>query len=612
MLRWAWRQLTSMRTALFLLLLLAVGGGARVGVPAARRRRRRAVDALPGRPPRRWRRGWTGSACSTSTPRPGSPRSTCCCSSRWSAASCPAPACTWRAMRAAPAARARAAEPAARARSGRGRRRRGRRGAAAAARRCCGAGGTASRSATAGRLRRARLPARDRQPGVPRRAARRARRRGRRLAVRLPGPVLVVDGHGFANTLSAVRHLRPRHAGSTTPTCRRSRSTLDDLNVAFETEAAGNQFAAPRDFEAAVTVRDEPGAEPSRSTIRVNSRCRCRAPTCTCSGNGYAPVITVRDGDGAWWRPARCRSCRRDASTPRPAWSRCSDATRSSGCRASSCPRADMDPERGPVSVFPDALDPALVLHRLVRRPRPGRRAPAVGVRARHHRHDAADRRRRHAVRRRARHGESVDLPDGGQVTFDGSTGSRRSTSGTTRRRSGPSGSRAARDGRPGRLAVRPAPAGVGAGRPPRGGAGPTRERGRTVVEVAALARSEDPRLQTEVQQLAAQLRERLAVSTRADPGSRSVMSVDTTLAQLSNVLVYSAMAAYAGALLGYAVDLSGRGRRPGRGRHRAGADRCSSGRGAPAEVPGAAPPGAAAASRPRRDGPRRRDRASR
>jgi len=37
-------------------------------------------------------------------------------------------------------------------------------------------------------------------------------------------------------------------------------------------------------------------------------------------------------------------------------------------------------------------------------------------------------------------------------------------------------------------------------------------------------------------------------------------MSVDTTLAQLSNALVYSSMAAYTGALLGYAVDLSGRG----------------------------------------------------
>ena len=32
--------------------------------------------------------GTTGSRCSTSSPRPGSRRSTCCCSSRWSAASC--------------------------------------------------------------------------------------------------------------------------------------------------------------------------------------------------------------------------------------------------------------------------------------------------------------------------------------------------------------------------------------------------------------------------------------------------------------------------------------------------------------------------------------------
>ncbi|GAB4068164.1 c-type cytochrome biogenesis protein CcsB [Angustibacter speluncae] len=40
-------------------------------------------------------------------------------------------------------------------------------------------------------------------------------------------------------------------------------------------------------------------------------------------------------------------------------------------------------------------------------------------------------------------------------------------------------------------------------------------------------------------------------------------MSVDTTLAQMSNVLVYSSMAAYSVALVGYAADLSGRGARP-------------------------------------------------
>ncbi len=42
-------------------------------------------------------------------------------------------------------------------------------------------------------------------------------------------------------------------------------------------------------------------------------------------------------------------------------------------------------------------------------------------------------------------------------------------------------------------------------------------------------------------------------------------MSVDTTLAQVSNVLVYSSMAAYSGALLGYATDLSSRGGRSAR-----------------------------------------------
>ncbi len=37
-------------------------------------------------------------------------------------------------------------------------------------------------------------------------------------------------------------------------------------------------------------------------------------------------------------------------------------------------------------------------------------------------------------------------------------------------------------------------------------------------------------------------------------------VSVNTTLAEVSNVLVYSSMTVYAGALVAYAVDLSGKG----------------------------------------------------
>ncbi len=61
-----------------------------LGHPAARHRRVQGRDLPAGRtaPPAR---GWTGSARSRSTARSGSRRSTCCCSSRSSAASCPAP-----------------------------------------------------------------------------------------------------------------------------------------------------------------------------------------------------------------------------------------------------------------------------------------------------------------------------------------------------------------------------------------------------------------------------------------------------------------------------------------------------------------------------------------
>jgi cytochrome c biogenesis protein len=77
-LRWAWRQLTSMRTALVLLLFLAIAA-----VPGSLFPQRSAdpngviqwerdnPDVFPS--PMR-------SACSTCTCRRGSPRSICCCS----------------------------------------------------------------------------------------------------------------------------------------------------------------------------------------------------------------------------------------------------------------------------------------------------------------------------------------------------------------------------------------------------------------------------------------------------------------------------------------------------------------------------------------------------
>ena len=103
LLRWAWRQLTSMRIALILLLLLALAAVPGSVIPQERRRLAQGL-AVEGRSTRRSPRSTRSSGSSTSTARRGSPRSTCCSSSRWSAASCRAPSSTPAALRAQPPA----------------------------------------------------------------------------------------------------------------------------------------------------------------------------------------------------------------------------------------------------------------------------------------------------------------------------------------------------------------------------------------------------------------------------------------------------------------------------------------------------------------------------
>ena len=240
----------------------------------------RGVDATRGRrgtspTTRRCRRGSTGSGCSTSTPRRGSRRSTCCCSSRWSG--CIAAA--------HPGAPGRRCERARRARRARLERMPAHAAAeveadeadvvlAAARGSCCGA-------ATGRYPRRAFL--RRRRVGAERGYLRETGNLVFHLA--LVGLLVAVavgslygyrgqfdphDGHGLRQHASRSTTPSTRAPGSTPSDLPPFPLTLDDLTVAFETEAGGNQFAAPRDFSADVTVVDDPGAEPRAATIRVN------------------------------------------------------------------------------------------------------------------------------------------------------------------------------------------------------------------------------------------------------------------------------------------------------------------------------------------------------
>ena len=264
---------------------------------------------------RRSRRCSTGSACSTSTPRRGSPRSTCCCSSRWSAASCRARGVHLREHRARrpPARRAglerlpEHAQP----------RRRRRRPATSLA--------AARQALRRGRFRRdehegGSVAAEkgylqgDRQPGLPRRAAAPAGRR-RPAICRLQGQLAGHRGRGLLqhgpqyDSVKSGASAGPGDAGA------RSRCTSTASTSATSRTATS---AAPRALRREGHLRRPGSRRSDRRRSRVNHPLRRRRrqglphrPRLQPDVHGHATATARSCAD------AGRRSCRATATTPR-------------------------------------------------------------------------------------------------------------------------------------------------------------------------------------------------------------------------------------------------------------------------------------------------------
>lgn len=74
------------------------------------------------------------------------------------------------------------------------------------------------------------------------------------------------------------------------------RITLNDLQTRFDDQAEGAQFGQPRQFDADVTLDTADGE--SRFVLRPNEPIRFDGSRVYLIGNGYAPVITTRDANG--------------------------------------------------------------------------------------------------------------------------------------------------------------------------------------------------------------------------------------------------------------------------------------------------------------------------
>ncbi|MGX5694850.1 cytochrome c biogenesis protein ResB [Agromyces soli] len=109
------------------------------------------------------------------------------------------------------------------------------------------------------------------------------------------GQRVIVEGQAFVNTLSAFDSFNPGRffdANALTP----YKLSLGELDAVYETQ---NQDALgqPIDFTARVTVTDASGAS-EQGTVKVNEPLRTHGTDVYLLGNGYAPHVVVRDPEG--------------------------------------------------------------------------------------------------------------------------------------------------------------------------------------------------------------------------------------------------------------------------------------------------------------------------
>lgn len=173
------------------------------------------------------------------------------------------------------------------------------------------------------------------------------------------GNVIVKEGSGFSNTLTqydAWGGGRLSSADSIPPFA----FTLNDFAVEFERGEA--QRGSPRLFEASVDVQREPGGRVERDLIEVNYPLTIAGVKIFLVGHGYAPTFVVRDSSGATVLDDAIVFLPQDGNFTSTGVIKVPDSVPQLGFQGIFLPTSAIDDVRGPHSVFPDADDPSVFL----------------------------------------------------------------------------------------------------------------------------------------------------------------------------------------------------------------------------------------------------------
>ena len=109
------------------------------------------------------------------------------------------------------------------------------------------------------------------------------------------GGVVTVVGQDFSNSLSQYDDFAPGRMFDPDDLSPLS-IKVDDFHVKFLT--SGPQMGQPESFDADITYRTSPDAAPQKHDLAVNHPLTVPGTSVFLVGHGYAPVVTVRDGNG--------------------------------------------------------------------------------------------------------------------------------------------------------------------------------------------------------------------------------------------------------------------------------------------------------------------------
>ena len=175
------------------------------------------------------------------------------------------------------------------------------------------------------------------------------------------GDIILAEGDKFASSAGTYNTISPGpwvDTESLPPFV----LSLDKLHVEFN-ETPGRGFGQPRLFDAQTRLQRDPGSPASEETVSVNHPIAVDGADIFLLGNGYTPVVTVRDAKGTVLYREATPFLPQDGNYRSLGVIKVPSASpKQLGFTGFFLPTAEPTFANGPASIFPDAKNPELAL----------------------------------------------------------------------------------------------------------------------------------------------------------------------------------------------------------------------------------------------------------